>query len=194
MLDFIVLIIIALFILIGVLRGFLKEVFGLAGFIVAILITVYNYNILIKIFNIEHNLLVFNIISTVCVFLISMLLMTLLKTWILYALSPIRLGFLDRFLGFFTGALKGMIIAYLLLVIINMYYYAIYYDNYKRYAETDYYLPMWMKGAISYSYFYLPLEAKLNYWIPHKTYIRLQENLANASNRLRNEGAKGRKV
>ena len=173
MLDFIVLFIVILFVLIGILRGFIKEIFGLIGIVVAVIVTVCNHDALIQIFKIEKNLVIFEVISTICVFIISFLIVILIQSWIIHALSPIRLRFFDRFLGCFAGAFKGCMISYLLLVMLNMYYYSLYYDQHKKYDREDYYLPDWMRDSVSYSVF-LPMDVFVNTLIPEDVHQKIE--------------------
>ena len=157
MLDFIILFILILFILFGVLRGFIKELLSIIGIILSIIITINNYDIIIRIFEIENNLLVFNIISTLCVFIISMIIIILIQSWITYVLYPIRLGFFDRFFGFFLGALKGVFISYLALTIINIFYYSLHVEPDIKHKESAYksekILPIWVKSSFSHDCF-----------------------------------------
>jgi membrane protein required for colicin V production len=119
--DMGILVLLALSALIGVIRGFTREIFGIAGWVGATLVTLWGLPLLKPFMhNWVGNPLFADIISALGLFIISFVtFMTLIRAISDRVKSSI-LGSLDRSLGLLFGVLRGSILIILLFLMSNI--------------------------------------------------------------------------
>lgn len=158
MFDGIVYLIFGVFTLIAFLRGFIKELFSIAGQVGAIYIT-YHFNdqatkVLSK--NIIQSQSIASIVSYILVYLMCLFLFWIANTLISMALISIRLGFIDRFFGILLGALKSYIICFTIYVssiIIYPMLEEINSDDIKTNDKKEIIVPQWISSSKTYPFF-----------------------------------------
>lgn len=193
MFDFILLFIVVLSVLLGILRGAIKEIFNLFALVLSILITLHHYDLFLILFQVERGPAV-NIISAIGVFVVSFIIIMLINAWIVYSLTPIRLNIPDRFLGAFIGCAKGIFFGYALFVFINVFYYALYYnaeDQKKNKDDLYYYLPHWVKDSSAYSAL-IYLDENVNRAVPESVNENIKEFGESFSNKLKSDQKKAK--
>ncbi|ACT69775.1 CvpA family protein [Neorickettsia risticii] len=181
MFDLVLLFIFLLTILVGVLRGAIKEVFGAAVVIISVMVTYHNADIFLELFDVKPGPIVVPL-SGISVFITSFVILGLINGWILYLISPVRLGPADRVLGGFFGVLRGIAYCYLLFAVLNIFYYALNGDEIGNSSrEAGYYLPTWLKNAKSFSALNY-LDSAVNSLIPDEVFASLRTYSATFSN------------
>lgn len=110
--DVAVIIIILLSTVFAFLRGFIKEFLVLLGWLAAAVITIYLYPQAIELVN-EYvkGSKVVSIITVSLLFLTILILISIFNAMILDNLREMRLGVIDRSLGFLFGLLRGVLLA-----------------------------------------------------------------------------------
>ncbi|AHX11726.1 colicin V production family protein [Neorickettsia helminthoeca str. Oregon] len=155
------------------LRGSIKEIFSAAVIVISAMITYHNGNIFLEFFNVSSGPVV-TPLSWIALFIISVVVLGLLNSWIMYLVSPIRLGPTDRVLGLLCGALRGVVYCYLIFAVLNIFYYSLNGDEEKDLEQKPgYYLPTWLKSAKAYSTLSY-LDSSLNAAIPGEVFASLR--------------------
>ncbi len=193
MFDIIVIFVVILCVFVSFMRGALKELFGLMGMFLSILLTINHFDFFktnyMSMKYIESEF-VANILSTISVFVIITTAIVIVNSWIMYVLSPIRLGVVDRLSGIFIGVLKGILFSSILFFIIEIYYFTFYTKNESENSDVENILPDWLTDSHSYPLFYT-IENNLNKYIPQPLYDKVKKlghNLNDiVSKKLQNE-------
>lgn len=119
--DYVVLTLIGFSVLIGVLRGFLREVLALAGWVAAFVVARLYTAQVVPLLPLQipsegmRYLVGFSLL-----FLITLLVSTLLAIALSQLVKQIGLGWLDRILGMLFGLLRGMLIVLVLVMLAGM--------------------------------------------------------------------------
>ncbi len=109
--DVFILIVLMISTVIGFVRGFIREMLSIAGWIGAGLITYYSFPKLVAtISELFISSMVVNIVSIIIVFLVVLGLISVLNAMMLDNLRGFRLGMADRSLGTLFGMLRGVVI------------------------------------------------------------------------------------
>ena len=114
--------------------------------------------------NIFDSKVILNILSTISVFIILNLIFMIINNWLMYILSPIRLGFIDRVTGIFLGVLKGILLSYVLFFAVHLYCYTVYdkkeYGKKEEHSEikAEDILPNWIINSHSYQALFVTAE------------------------------------
>jgi len=118
-LDYIILGLIAFFVVKGIFRGFFREISSLAGIIFGIWIGNHYYpqlaNILKTYIPLEKSL---SLISFFLLFIVVVILFNLSGIFLHHLFKKLLIAWLDRVLGFGLALIKGIIISYLLIVLL----------------------------------------------------------------------------
>ena len=172
MLDVAVIGIILLSVIIGLFRGFIKEIFGLFGICISILLTMryrdYFSNLYSKYVVSE---IISGILSTITVFILIIIVMIVVNGWIMNLLSSARCSVIDRFGGFLIGFMKGIVFAYFLFFIIETSCYALLPTAKEEDREI---LPTWFVNSYYYNIFYL-FNTYVDGIVPESTHDKIQE-------------------
>jgi len=114
--------ILAFFIILGITKGFFKEVFGLIGFIggifAGILFTGSLSQVFVNLFPDIPRLLI-PIISFIIIFIAVYIISKLVAGWFSSLTKALHLKWLDRLLGAMIGGLKGALLISFLLMLIS---------------------------------------------------------------------------
>ncbi|MGB8339111.1 MAG: CvpA family protein [Burkholderiales bacterium] len=119
--DWAVLLIIGLSSLLGLLRGAIREVLALLGWVVAFLVArEYGLAFSAMISNLVANDSLRLLLSFVLLFVITLSLMALLRMTVTELVKKIGLGAADKFLGLFFGVARGGLIVLVLVLLAGM--------------------------------------------------------------------------
>lgn len=195
MFDVIVIFVVILCIFVAFIRGGLKELFGLVGIFLSVMLTINHFGFFktnyMSMKYIESEL-VANILSTISIFVIITMAVVIVNSWIMYALSPIRLGAVDRLSGIFVGALKGIIFSSIIFFAVEIYYFTFYAKSDNEDNSTEDVLPIWLTDSHFYPMFHA-IEGSLNTYIPQSIYDKIEKlgsNLKDAVNKRLQEKEK----
>jgi len=118
-LDYIILGLIAFFVIKGIFRGFFREISSLAGIIFGIWIGNHYYpqmaNLLKSYIPLEKSL---SLISFLLLFIVVVIVFNLSGMFLHHLFKKLLIAWLDRGLGFGLALVKGIIISYLLIVLL----------------------------------------------------------------------------
>jgi len=118
-LDYIILGLIAFFVVKGIFRGFFREISSLAGIIFGIWIGNHYYpqmaNLLKAYIPLEKSL---SLISFLLLFIVVVILFNVSGIFLHHLFKKLLIAWLDRGLGFGLALIKGIIISYLLIVLL----------------------------------------------------------------------------
>ena len=135
-LDLILLAILLFFFLIGLIRGFIKELFGkvsvVGGIFFAIILTPFleqKFILLVK------NEILSKILSFILIFIIVFLALKIVQHILHKIFTASILKSLDRLLGFVLGFLEGIVILYFLIVALQV---MPFWDNISSYFEESF--------------------------------------------------------
>ncbi|BAT71519.1 membrane protein required for colicin V production [Thermosulfidibacter takaii ABI70S6] len=119
--DFIVLGFILIFGILGLLRGILRELVNIVSHILAIIISFrfhpQVYNSLKSIFPKSYQG-TGKVVTFILIYIAVLVVCFVIEKLIRIAIEKLRLGFVDRLLGFIFGALKGFVISVVLFIIL----------------------------------------------------------------------------
>ncbi len=119
--DYIVLGILFVSIILSIMRGLVREVLSLSGWVVALIVVSSYATEFEPLLPSEINGVSFRIMTAFIVVFLSVLLITMLISMLLSALvKGTGLGFIDRFLGSIFGFLRGMLVVMLLVLIAGL--------------------------------------------------------------------------
>jgi membrane protein required for colicin V production len=121
--DYSILGIIAFFALIGLIRGFIREVFSIMNWVVAAIVTVYLRPILSNLILIKINIpIIADLISNLFLFTATFIFMSIITSNIAKGIADKFTAFVDVPFGLVFGAIKGYILSALIFsIILNIY-------------------------------------------------------------------------
>ncbi len=117
-LDFVLIGIFAVLCLRGIIRGLIDSVFGLGSFIVAVYAAIRWWSSVAKAIRPMNEILLF-LISFFSVFIIAYVMMKILQLIVKSIFSGNILKSLDRTLGFILGAVQGVILVFIVLILLE---------------------------------------------------------------------------
>ena len=172
MLDIAVIGIILLSVVVGVFRGFIKEVFGLCGICVSILLTMRYHGYFSELYN-QYVIseVIAGILSTITVFILITVVIIIINGWIMHLLSSARCSVIDRFGGLLIGFMKGIVFSYFLFFIIETSCYALLPKSEKEDADV---LPAWFTDSYYYNVFYV-FSTYIDEVVPESTHEKMKE-------------------
>ncbi|CCF78010.1 hypothetical protein wOo_01980 [Wolbachia endosymbiont of Onchocerca ochengi] len=175
--DCLIIFIIILCITISITRGFIKELCALIFLSSSIFLTINHYDF----FTINYSKYfdskaIQNILSIVSVFIILNFIFMVINNWLMYILSPIRLGLIDRVTGICIGTLRGILLSHILFFVVHLYCY-IAYDKKeeKSKIETEEILPNWIIRSHSYQALFVTIENIVDMYIPESLILKIKE-------------------
>ncbi len=175
--DSLIIFIVVLCVIISVTRGFIKELCALMFLFLSVFLTANHYDFFApnysKYFDSKVTL---NILSTISVFIILNLIFMIINNWLMYILSPIRLGFIDRVTGIFLGVLKGILLSYVLFFAVHLYCYTVYDKKEEEYKiEAEDILPNWIINSHSYQALFVTAEEVIDMYVPESLILKIKE-------------------
>ncbi|MGL9732441.1 MAG: CvpA family protein [Wolbachia sp.] len=175
--DCIIIFIIVVYVIISIARGFIKELCTLMFLFLSVFLTANHYDF----FAINYNKYfdskaTQNIFSTISVFITLNIIFMIVNNWLMYILSPIRLGLIDRVTGIFVGAFKGVLLSYVLFFAVHLYCYTAY-DKKEEQSkiEVENILPNWIINSHSYQALFLIIEDIVDMYIPESLILKIKE-------------------
>ena len=171
MLDIAVIGVILLSIVIGIFRGFIKEVFGLCGICISILLTMQYHDYFSGLYNqYVVSEIIAGILSTITVFILITVIIIIINGWVMHLLSSARCSVIDRFGGLLIGFMKGVVFSYFLFFIIETSCYALL----PKAKEDEDVLPAWFLNSYYYNVFYV-FNTYIDEVIPESTHEKIKE-------------------
>lgn len=176
--DSLIIFIIVLCVIISVTRGFIKELCALMLLLLSVFLTANHYDFFIinysKYFDSKVML---NVLSAVSVFIIFNLIFMIINNWLMYILSPIRLGFIDRVTGIFPGVLRGLLLSYVLFFAVHLYCHTAYgeKDEQSSKIESEDVLPTWIVHSHSYQTLFATMDDVINVYVPESLILKMKE-------------------
>lgn len=175
--DSLIIFIIVLCVIISITRGFIKELCALMFLLLSVFLTANYYDFFIinysKYFDSKVTQ---NILSTISVFIILNLTFMTMNNWLMYILSPIRLGLMDRVTGIFVGTLRGILLSYVLFFAVHLYCHTVY-DKKEGESKIDAedILPNWIINSHSYQALFVTTEEVINMYVPESLILKIKE-------------------
>ncbi|MFV0948977.1 MULTISPECIES: CvpA family protein [unclassified Wolbachia] len=175
--DSLIIFIIVLCVIISITRGFIKELCALMFLLLSVFLTANYYDFFIinysKYFDSKVTQ---NILSTISVFIILNLTFMTMNNWLMYILSPIRLGLMDRVTGIFVGALRGILLSYVLFFAVHLYCHTVYVKQEgESKVEAEDILPNWIINSHSYQALFVTTEEVINMYVPESLILKIKE-------------------
>ncbi|WP_395878067.1 CvpA family protein [Ehrlichia muris] len=171
MLDVAAIGIILLSVIIGLFRGFIKEIFGLFGVCVSILLTMRYRDYFSNLYNqYVASEIISEVLSAITVFILITIAMIVVNGWIMNLLSSARCSVIDRFGGLLIGFMKGIVFSYFLFFVIETSCYALLSTE----KEDEEVLPAWFVNSYYYNIFYL-FNTYIDGVVPESTHDKIQE-------------------
>ena len=136
----------------GFLRGFIKEVFGVAGMVAAVAVTASYSDYFADVYGTRvHSEILAGVLSGITVFIGVMTCAVLINGVVVRLLSPLRHNALDKAAGSVVGVAKGLVVAYCAFFVMETFLYTFA----PRSAEDDaeVILPAWFSNTYSYNFF-----------------------------------------
>lgn len=175
--DCLIIFIIMLCIVVSVTRGFIKELFAIFFLFLSILLTVNHYDFFFvnynKYFSSE---LTINIFSMISVFIVLSLVFMIVNNWLMYILSPIRLGLVDRLTGMFLGAVKGIGFSFLVFFVIHLYYNIARGELNEEEYRSENVIPELIINSYSYQILFSNIECAIDAYIPESLILKIKES------------------
>ncbi|MGL9732339.1 MAG: CvpA family protein [Wolbachia sp.] len=175
--DCIIIFIIVVYVIISLTRGFIKELCALMFLFLSVFLTANHYDFFAinysKYFDSKATQ---NILSTISVFIILNLIFMIVNNWLMYILSPIRLGLIDRVTGILVGTLRGVLLSYVLFFAVHLYCYTAY-DKKEEQSkiEAEDILPNWIINSHSYQALFSTIEDIVDVYIPESLILKIKE-------------------
>ncbi|WP_395463245.1 CvpA family protein [Wolbachia endosymbiont of Cantharis cryptica] len=175
--DSLIIFIVVLCVIISLTRGFIKELCALMFLFLSVFLTANHYDFFTinysKYFDSKATQ---NILSTISVLIILNLIFMIINNWLMYILSPIRLGLIDRVTGIFIGVLRGILFSYVLFFAVHLYCYTVY-DKKEEQSkiEAEDILPNWIINSHSYQTLFVTIEDIVDMYIPESLILRIKE-------------------
>ncbi|WP_353287308.1 CvpA family protein [Wolbachia endosymbiont (group B) of Gerris lacustris] len=175
--DSLIIFIIVLCIIISITRGFIKELCALMFLLLSVFLTASYYDFFIINYNKYFDSKVTqNILSTISVFIILNLTFMTMNNWLMYILSPIRLGLMDRVTGIFVGSLRGILLSYVLFFAVHLYCHTVYDKKEgESKVEAEDILPNWIINSHSYQALFVTTEEVINMYVPESLILKIKE-------------------
>ncbi|MFP3016414.1 MAG: CvpA family protein [Wolbachia sp.] len=180
--DSLIIFIVVLCVIISVTRGFIKELCTLMFLFLSIFLTANHYDFFTPNYSkYFDSKVILNILSTISVFIILNLIFMIINNWLMYILSPIRLGFIDRVTGIFLGVLKGILLSYVLFFAVHLYCYTVYdkkeYGKKEEHSEikAEDILPNWIINSHSYQALFVTAEEVIDMYVPESLILKIKE-------------------
>ncbi|NEV49913.1 CvpA family protein [Wolbachia pipientis] len=180
--DSLIIFIVVLCVIISVTRGFIKELCALMFLFLSIFLTANHYDFFTPNYSkYFDSKVILNILSTISVFIILNLIFMIINNWLMYILSPIRLGFIDRVTGIFLGVLKGILLSYVLFFAVHLYCYTVYdkkeYGKKEEHSEikAEDILPNWIINSHSYQALFVTAEEVIDMYVPELLILKIKE-------------------
>ncbi|QGR02745.1 CvpA family protein [Ehrlichia ruminantium] len=171
MLDLAVIGIILLSVIIGILRGFIKEIFGLTSIFISILLTIRYRSCFTDLYNqYVTSEVIAGILSAITVFVFITITAIIVNGWVMSLLSSARCSVVDRFGGLLIGLVKGMVFSYILFFIIQTSCYALL----PAAKEDEEVLPNWFLDSYYYNVFYI-FNTYIDEMVPESTHDKIKE-------------------
>ncbi|MGN7661472.1 MAG: CvpA family protein [Anaplasma sp.] len=140
--------------LLGFLRGFIKEVFGIAGMVAAVVVTASYRGYFLDIYNARiHSEILSAILSGITVFVGVMTCVVLINSMVVKLLGPLRGNSLDKVAGSALGIAKGLTVAYCMFFVLETFLYAFAPRSPEDGMQVE--LPSWFVETYSYNFFSL---------------------------------------
>lgn len=175
--DCLIIFIIVLCVAISATRGFIKELCALMFLFLSVFLTANHYNFFAinysKYFDSKATQ---NIFSTISVLIILNLIFMIVNNWLMYILSPIRLGLIDRVTGILVGMLKGILLSYVLFFAVHLYCCTAY-DKKEGESkiEVEDILPNWIINSHSYQALFTSIEDIIDMYVPESLILKIKE-------------------
>ena len=119
-LDFVIIGLIALSLVIGLWRGFFRELFSLITWVAALVGSLKYANVVMPHFErFTQNEKTQYAIALIAIFVVVWIVGSIIGALLAKAMRSIGLGFFDRFLGFVFGAGRGVVLVVILLLVIQ---------------------------------------------------------------------------
>ncbi|UIP92622.1 CvpA family protein [Wolbachia endosymbiont of Anopheles demeilloni] len=174
--DSLIIFIIVLCVIISITRGFIKELCALMFLLLSVFLTASYYDFFIinysKYFDSKVTQ---NILSTISVFIILNLTFMTMNNWLMYILSPIRLGLMDRVTGMFVGALRGILLSYVLFFAVHLYCHTVYDKQEVGSKIEEDILPNWIINSHSYQALFVTTEEIIDMYVPESLILKIKE-------------------
>ena len=175
--DSLIIFIITLCVIISVTRGFIKELCALMLLFLSIFLTANHYDFFTinysKYFDSKITTAILSIIS---VFIILNIVFMIINNWVMYILSPIRLGLMDRITGIPLGMLRGILLSYTLFFGVQLYCYTAYSKKEEQFKiEAEDVLPNWIINSNSYQTLFAATEDVVDTYIPESLILKIKE-------------------
>ncbi len=117
-----------------------------------------------------------NIFSTISVFIIFNLIFMIINNWLMYILAPIRLGLIDRATGIFVGALRGILLSYILFLAVYLYCYIVHNKKEEQSKiEAEDILPNWIINSYSYQALFVTVEDIADMYVPESLILKIKD-------------------
>ncbi|QOD38810.1 CvpA family protein [Candidatus Wolbachia massiliensis] len=175
--DCLIIFIIVVCVIISATRGFIKELCALMFLFLSVFLTANHYDFFVvnysKYFGSKATQ---NIFSTISVFIMLNLIFMVVNNWLMYILSPIRLGLIDRVTGVFVGALRGILLSYVLFFAVHLYCYTVY-DKREEQSKigAEDILPNWIINSHSYQALFATIEDIVDMYVPESLILKIKE-------------------
>ncbi|ANC33939.1 CvpA family protein [Anaplasma phagocytophilum] len=152
-LDITVVLLALLLMVLGCIRGFVKEALGIAGLVAVVLFTISHGDYFSEMYGARvRSETLAEVFSRVTVFIGSMACVILVNGIIIRILSPLRHSLLDRVSGSILGMAKGLVLSYFLFLAMETFLY-IFAPYPKHDLDTRIELPGWFVETYSYNVF-----------------------------------------
>lgn len=120
-LDYVVLGIIFVSVLVSIMRGFVREILSIAGWVIAFMVAssfAGNFEPMLPLSVTGESLRI--LIAFVVIFISVLIVMMLITMMLSVIIKSVGLGFTDRLLGAFFGFLRGFIVVMILVLIVGL--------------------------------------------------------------------------
>ena len=117
--DMAIVVLLGYCIIVGIFKGFIKEVASIVGVVGGFYAAFYGYGLLTPAIGVWIKTPAYqNILAFILIFLIVCLAVNLIGALLRLLIKLVLLGAVDRFFGAMVGALKGVLLAYLLYILL----------------------------------------------------------------------------
>ena len=153
-LDIAVGLIVLFLVVLGFIRGFIKEAFGIAGLMASIGITVMFHDYFFDMYSsrVQSDALA-GVLSGGTVFVGSMTSVILVNSAIMRVLSSLRHGVLDKTAGAIVGFAKGLVVSYFMFFAVETFLYVFAPHSKDSEDRLEVSLPNWFVNTYSYNVF-----------------------------------------
>ena len=121
--DWLLLVVLAWSVISGLVRGIIREIFGLAGMILALLLASWNYNALaVRLSRWITSFVAAEITAFILIVVVILTMSALLGRLLRGTAHTVGLGFLDRLTGAIFGLLRGSLLAIIVLMAVTAFF------------------------------------------------------------------------